>query len=221
MNEAGGHSRWSTRVTGRTRKCCGGSARHLPESYELTTIHTPGGQLGAAAPEPPAAEPGARLRRGGRLVRISGRSRRGRTASDSAAPGRIRTTRPCPTSPCRTPRTRREPAAGPGVYPESSSRVWGITASRKICSTGTRYDKYGRLTEKNGPHPGRVIRMNDERRTVRIRQPAIVWYIMCAQHGETQRRDGMCTTRWAAGWVSGYGSGAQSAGVYGAGEKAK
>ncbi|EJO6069632.1 RHS repeat protein [Salmonella enterica] len=138
----------------------------LPESYELTTTYTPGGQLEQQHLNHPQLNREYGYDEGGRLVRISGpQQTRAYRYSDSGRLTGVRTTRPGLdiTLPYATdPAGNRLP--DPEFYPESSSRVWADNRITEDMQYLYRYDKYGRLTEKTDRIPeGVVIRMNDER----------------------------------------------------------
>ncbi|EBD8194679.1 RHS repeat protein, partial [Salmonella enterica] len=97
----------------------------LPESYELTTTYTPGGQLEQQHLNHPQLNREYGYDEGGRLVRISGpQQTRAYRYSDSGRLTGVRTTRPGLdiTLPYATdPAGNRLP--DPEFYPESSSRV--------------------------------------------------------------------------------------------------
>ncbi|EIZ8937461.1 RHS repeat protein [Salmonella enterica] len=161
----------------------------LPESYELTTTYTPGGQLEQQHLNHPQLDREYGYDEGGRLVRISGpQQTRAYRYSDSGRLTGVRTTRPGLdiTLPYATdPAGNRLP--DPEFYPESSSRVWGDNRITEDMQYLYCYDKYGRLTEKTDRIPEGVIRMNDERthRYEYDSQHRLVHYVR-TQHGETQ-----------------------------------
>ncbi|HFZ9086098.1 TPA: RHS repeat-associated core domain-containing protein, partial [Salmonella enterica subsp. enterica serovar Wangata] len=161
----------------------------LPESYELTTTYTPGGQLEQQHLNHPQLNREYGYDEGGRLVRISGpQQTRAYRYSDSGRLTGVRTTRPGLdiTLPYATdPAGNRLP--DPEFYPESSSRVWGDNRITEDMQYLYCYDKYGRLTEKTDRIPEGVIRMNDERthRYEYDSQHRLVHYVR-TQHGETQ-----------------------------------
>ncbi|EBB1793431.1 type IV secretion protein Rhs [Salmonella enterica] len=161
----------------------------LPESYELTTTYTPGGQLEQQHLNHPQLNREYGYDEGGRLVRISGpQQTRAYRYSDSRRLTGVRTTRPGLdiTLPYATdPAGNRLP--DPEFYPESSSRVWGDNRITEDMQYLYCYDKYGRLTEKTDRIPEGVIRMNDERthRYEYDSQHRLVHYVR-TQHGETQ-----------------------------------
>ncbi|HHX9845129.1 TPA: RHS element core protein [Salmonella enterica subsp. enterica] len=138
----------------------------LPESYELTTTYTPGGQFHSQHLTLPQLDREYGYDEGGRLVRISGPqqtreyrySGSGRLTGVHTSAENLDITLPYATDPAgnRLP--------DPEFYPESSSRVWADNRITEDMQYLYRYDKYGRLTEKTDRIPeGVVIRMNDER----------------------------------------------------------
>ena len=159
-----------------------------PDSYELTSIYTPGGQLQQQYLNHPQLNREYGYDEGGRLVRISGpQQTRAFHYSDTGRLTGVHTTRPGLdiTLPYATdPAGNRLP--DPEFYPESST-VWADNRITEDVQYLYRYDKYGRLTEKTDRIPEGVIRMNDERthRYEYDNQHRLVHYVH-TQHGETQ-----------------------------------
>ncbi|MBH0743371.1 RHS domain-containing protein, partial [Salmonella enterica] len=162
----------------------------LPESYELTTTYTPGGQFHSQHLTLPQLDREYGYDEGGRLVRISGPqqtreyrySESGRLTGVHTSAENLDITLPYATDPAgnRLP--------DPEFYPDSASTVWADNRITEDMQYLYRYDKYGRLTEKTDRIPeGVVIRMNDERthRYEYDNQHRLVHYVR-TQHGETQ-----------------------------------
>ncbi|EOI1352454.1 RHS element core protein [Citrobacter amalonaticus] len=159
-----------------------------PDSYELTSIYTPGGQLEQQHLTQSQLNREYGYDEGGRLVRISGpQQTRAFHYSDTGRLTGVHTTRPGLdiTLPYATdPAGNRLP--DPEFYPESST-VWADNRITEDMQYLYCYDKYGRLTEKTDRIPEGVIRMNDERthRYEYDNQHRLVHYVH-TQHGETQ-----------------------------------
>ncbi|EGI5017161.1 type IV secretion protein Rhs, partial [Salmonella enterica subsp. salamae] len=162
----------------------------LPESYELTTTYTPGGQFHSQHLTLPQLDREYGYDEGGRLVRISGPqqtreyrySESGRLTGVHTSAENLDITLPYATDPAgnRLP--------DPEFYPDSASTVWADNRITEDMQYLYRYDKYGRLTEKTDRIPeGVVIRMDDERthRYEYDSQHRLVHYVR-TQHGETQ-----------------------------------
>ncbi|EMA3755642.1 RHS repeat protein, partial [Salmonella enterica] len=161
----------------------------LPESYELTTTYTPGGQLQQQHLTLPQLDREYGYDEGGRLVRISGPqqtreyrySEAGRLTGVHTTAANLDITLPYATDPAgnRLP--------DPEFYPESSSTVWADNRITEDMQYRYRYDRYGRLTEKTDRIPEGVIRMHDERthRYEYDNQHRLVRYVR-TQYGETQ-----------------------------------
>ncbi|EBE1550627.1 RHS repeat protein, partial [Salmonella enterica subsp. enterica] len=161
----------------------------LPESYELTTTYTPGGQLQQQHLTLPQLDREYGYDEGGRLVRISGPqqtreyrySEAGRLTGVHTTAANLDITLPYATDPAgnRLP--------DPEFYPESSSTVWADNRITEDMQYRYRYDRYGRLTEKTDRIPEGVIRMHDERthRYDYDNQHRLVRYVR-TQYGETQ-----------------------------------
>ncbi|EKI8851618.1 RHS repeat protein, partial [Salmonella enterica] len=161
----------------------------LPESYELTTTYTPGGQLQQQHLTLPQLDREYGYDEGGRLVRISGPqqtreyrySEAGRLTGVHTTAANLDITLPYATDPAgnRLP--------DPEFYPESSSMVWADNRITEDMQYRYRYDRYGRLTEKTDRIPEGVIRMHDERthRYDYDNQHRLVRYVR-TQYGETQ-----------------------------------
>lgn len=162
----------------------------LPESYELTTTYTPGGQLHGQHLTLPQLNREYGYDEGGRLVRISGpQQTREYRYSDT---GRLTSVHTTSTTLDITLPYATDPAGNrlpdPEFYPDSASTVWADNRITEDMQYLYRYDKYGRLTEKTDRIPeGGVIRMNDERthRYEYDNQHRLVHYVR-TQHGETQ-----------------------------------
>ncbi len=162
----------------------------LPESYELTTTYTPGGQLHGQHLTLPQLNREYGYDEGGRLVRISGpQQTREYRYSDT---GRLTSVHTTSTTLDITLPYATDPAGNrlpdPEFYPDSASTVWADNRITEDMQYLYRYDKYGRLTEKTDRIPeGVVIRMNDERthRYEYDNQHRLVHYVR-TQHGETQ-----------------------------------
>ncbi|VEA56367.1 RHS family protein [Salmonella enterica subsp. enterica] len=162
----------------------------LPESYELTTTYTPGGQLHGQHLTLPQLNREYGYDEGGRLVRISGpQQTREYRYSDT---GRLTGVHTTSTTLDITLPYATDPAGNrlpdPEFYPDSASTVWADNRITEDMQYLYRYDKYGRLTEKTDRIPeGVVIRMNDERthRYEYDNQHRLVHYVR-TQHGETQ-----------------------------------
>ncbi|QUJ02103.1 hypothetical protein KCP75_05065 [Salmonella enterica subsp. enterica] len=126
-------------------------------------------------------------------------------------------------TPCRTPRTRRGTGCRPGVYPESSSRVYGDNRHHgRYAVPGKLLLQIRAADGENGPHPGRGHQ--DERRadgtgTNTTPAPSGTLRAHTARR-KRRRRDGMRHDPLGRrGRVSDMEAGAQFCGVYGAGEK--
>ncbi|EAZ1689350.1 RHS repeat protein [Salmonella enterica] len=162
----------------------------LPESYELTTTYTPGGQLHGQHLTLPQLNREYGYDEGGRLVRISGpQQTREYRYSDT---GRLTSVHTTSTTLDITLPYATDPAGNrlpdPEFYSDSASTVWADNRITEDMQYLYRYDKYGRLTEKTDRIPeGVVIRMNDERthRYEYDNQHRLVHYVR-TQHGETQ-----------------------------------
>ncbi|AXD05304.1 type IV secretion protein Rhs [Salmonella enterica subsp. enterica serovar Milwaukee str. SA19950795] len=162
----------------------------LPESYELTTTYTPGGQLHGQHLTLPQLNREYGYDEGGRLVRISGpQQTREYRYSDT---GRLTGVHTTSTTLDITLPYATDPAGNrlpdPEFYPDSASTVWADNRITEDMQYLYCYDKYGRLTEKTDRIPeGVVIRMNDERthRYEYDNQHRLVHYVR-TQHGETQ-----------------------------------
>ncbi|WP_448692680.1 RHS repeat-associated core domain-containing protein, partial [Salmonella enterica] len=161
----------------------------LPDSYELTTTYTPGGQPEQQYLNHPQLNREYGYDEGGRLVRISGPqqtreyrySEAGRLTGVHTTAANLDITLPYATDPAgnRLP--------DPEFYPESSSMVWADNRITEDMQYRYRYDRYGRLTEKTDRIPEGVIRMHDERthRYEYDNQHRLVRYVR-TQYGETQ-----------------------------------
>ncbi|HFE0238109.1 TPA: RHS repeat-associated core domain-containing protein, partial [Salmonella enterica] len=161
----------------------------LPDSYELTTTYTPGGQLQQQHLTLPQLDREYGYDEGGRLVRISGPqqtreyrySEAGRLTGVHTTAANLDITLPYATDPAgnRLP--------DPEFYPQSSSTVWADNRITEDMQYRYRYDRYGRLTEKTDRIPEGVIRMHDERthRYDYDNQHRLVRYVR-TQYGETQ-----------------------------------
>ncbi|HHA3404839.1 TPA: RHS repeat-associated core domain-containing protein, partial [Salmonella enterica subsp. salamae serovar 1,4,12,[27]:b:[e,n,x]] len=161
----------------------------LPDSYELTTTYTPGGQPEQQHLNHPQLNREYGYDEGGRLVRISGPqqtreyrySEAGRLTGVHTTAANLDITLPYATDPAgnRLP--------DPEFYPQSSSTVWADNRITEDMQYRYRYDRYGRLTEKTDRIPEGVIRMHDERthRYDYDNQHRLVRYVR-TQYGETQ-----------------------------------